>query len=342
VSGPSTFGTATYTLGPVGDGGDFAYGCKVQEGNAGIFTGWRTVATGVSGFGGAIPVGVVQSDVTEAVDVVFIADGDSYQPTEAEFIEDVGIAIRNGYFAEPLFLPNQTKFNFWIFPNTGAADREYDVTLGEDGAGDDTCSDGLDNGSDGFTDEDDVNCTPCILTPPAGWNTLGAFADVGPIFHTDPFRDCAKGGLRLFSTEPTSLRTMVHETGHTPFGLSDEYCCNTGYFQPESLPNLYSSLASCENEAPAVGKDPSDCRQLSKYDGDRTEDPGASQGPCDDGMDNGGDTQSDMNDPDCIITRNWWTSDPASNDLMVDNKTPQALDRRRINWLFGQCDQGKC
>ena len=39
----------------------------------------------------------------------------------------------------------------------------------------------------------------------------------------------------MFSTEPTSLGTVLHETGHSPFGLADEYCCDGGYF--ENPPN---------------------------------------------------------------------------------------------------------
>ena len=50
--------------------------------------------------------------------------------------------------------------------------------------------------------------------------------------HKDDFRDCAPGGQRLFSSEPTSIGTVLHETGHRPFGLADEYCCDGGYVPP--------------------------------------------------------------------------------------------------------------
>lgn len=38
----------------------------------------------------------------------------------------------------------------------------------------------------------------------------------------------------------------------------------------------------------------------------------------------------------------FWVSDPASGDLMNDNKFARRADKRRITYVFGQCDQGKC
>jgi len=303
VSGQSDSGSRTFIFGPTTDN-DFSYGCKVEDGSGSAFSGWRTVTTGDPPSGKAVPVLLNQEDLTKAIDVVFIADEPSYEPTDPEFIEDVGIAIRDGYYSEGLFLSNQTKFNFWISLETGAADRNYVTANSEDGAGPNTCGDGLDNGGDGLADNQDINCTPCILTAPASWDSDFAFAQVGAILHTDDFRDCANRGEKLFSTEPTSLRTMIHETGHSPFGLSDEYCCNTGYFQNATLPNMYNSLAGCQNDAPNANA----CRRLGN----------------------------------ASVTLSWWTSDPASDDLMVDNRTPRDLDLRRINWMFGECDLGNC
>ena len=56
------------------------------------------------------------------------------------------------------------------------------------------------------------------------------------MFHTDNFRDCAPGGERVFSTEPGSFGTILHESGHRPFGLADEYCCDGGYLPDRPLP----------------------------------------------------------------------------------------------------------
>jgi hypothetical protein len=38
----------------------------------------------------------------------------------------------------------------------------------------------------------------------------------------------------------------------------------------------------------------------------------------------------------------FWVSDPASNDLMNDNRFARRADRRRMTFVFDQCDQAKC
>jgi hypothetical protein len=42
------------------------------------------------------------------------------------------------------------------------------------------------------------------------------------------------------------------------------------------------------------------------------------------------------------FNHDWFLSDPASNDLMNDNRQPQAADTRRIIWVFDQCRGGRC
>src|SRR5206468_1951443 len=100
--------------------------------------------------------------------------------------------------------------------------------------------------------------------------------------HTKVVRDCGGGGN--FSAQKGGFGVVRHETGHAPFGLSDEYCCDGGYWQPSTDPNLYSSQANCANDAPNVTRTASACHSITV---------------------NGGGV--------------WWTSDPASGDLMVDN-----------------------
>jgi len=288
--------------------GASSYGCRVTEGTDTVFSGWRSMWAGLATIPD-VPV-LYNGDPTNKVDIVFIADSNSYSgPFDDDFLSDADRAIR-AYFNEPLFLANQSRFNFWIAGDQGSAGRNYDASRSEDGAGDDTCGNGVDDGGDGSTDEDDPQCSPCFLNAPDAWDNDLAFADVGAIIHTTDFRDCARGGQRLFSawTDYPLELVVRHETGHAPFGLADEYCCDTGYFQPNPEPNVYSTLIACETDARDVGRFPSACRQIAK----------------------GGNTVS------------WWTSDPASDDLMVDNGTPRALDERRINWKFNECDQGRC
>jgi hypothetical protein len=56
----------------------------------------------------------------------------------------------------------------------------------------------------------------------------------------------------VFSTEPTSLGTVLHETGHSPFGLADESCCDGGYWEQSVHPNLHNTLAGCQADAPRL------------------------------------------------------------------------------------------
>ena len=150
----------------------------------------------------------------------------------------------------------------------------------------------------------------CNNFPPANWFTDYAFADVGAIVHTTlpagiSF-ECAQNRVFSGNPTPTPPRVFLHESGHTPFGLADEYTPppNGGYYENPPFPNLYDQQNVCE----ADKVDPADtCRTF--------------------------------ND---IFGEDWWTSDPTPNDLMVDNGVPNHLDLRRIGWLFSECDVGRC
>jgi hypothetical protein len=133
--------------------------------------------------------------------------------------------------------------------------------------------------------------------------------DSGAVLHRDSFRDCANSGV--FSSEPTSLGTVLHETGHSPFGLADEYCCDGGYFENSPNPDLWDTLGECQSDATALGRPTTDCRTIT--------------------------------DSRPTPAKNWYTSEPTPNDLMNGNRRPpQAADIRRMDWFFGNCAAGKC
>lgn len=156
-----------------------------------------------------------------------------------------------------------------------------------------------------------------------------SWADVQAILHTDSFRDCAPGGERLFSSLAGFSGILRHETGHRPFGLADEYCdgrnppagssCDGGYFQASPFPNLYSTrdgvlgglVPGCATDAPDLGRTAADCVSFQE-------------------------------DVEWWFDDTWFVSEPASNDLMVDNQDPQAADERRILWLLDRCDAADC
>lgn len=144
------------------------------------------------------------------------------------------------------------------------------------------------------------------ITKPNDWETNYAFADAGVIIHQDDFRDFAKGGF--FTSTRGFSGVARHEVGHRPFGLADEYCCDGGYYEQSVFPNVYETLEACEDDAPNLGRNTAACRSwVSDY--------------------------SDLT---------YYTSEPASDDLMKDNKTPQAADIRRIEWLLEKCLEGEC
>ena len=63
--------------------------------------------------------------------------------------------------------------------------------------------------------------------------------DVRMLIHQTYWRDCAFfDSVSVLEFQEWNPVTM-HELGHYPFGLADEYCCDGGYFQPHPHPNLY-------------------------------------------------------------------------------------------------------
>jgi len=259
--------------------GDLLYGCRVRDDGASVFTGWRRTRVGPPQEGKAIPV-LYTGDRKSRVDIVFVADTDSYSAADdSDFLEDAGDVIRDAYYGQIDFLENQDKINFWLADTVGDMDRVPNPA--------------------------DPPNPICMLTPPSNFATDYSWRDAGAILHTDVLRDCANN--RLFSSEPTSLAVVLHETGHQPFGMADEYCCDGGYFENPPNPNLWDSLAECQSDAPDLGRVAGDCRTFT---------------------DTGG--------------TDWMLSDPAANDLMNDNGLPQAGDLRRMNWFYGNCVAEKC
>jgi hypothetical protein len=259
-------------VGPFPDSTNFSYACRVLDDGGSKFSGWKTVSIDTPADSRAIPV-LFTGVRHNSIDIVFIADQDSYidGATSTQFLTRVREVIERAYYSESIFLNSQDRINFWIARDTGDADGN--------------------------------NMTCTLLQPPINWNTAYTFAQVGAILHEDSFRDCANGGVRAFSSEPYNPRTILHETGHQPFGMADEYCCDGGYFQPPQNPNLFAERADCEADSPGTVV----CREF---------------------VANGG--------------NDWFTWDQGPPHLMEDNGRPRPLDERRINWMFGTCVLGQC
>ncbi len=262
--------------------GTFNYSCQAEERAVTATTGSRSSIIGAPASGRAVPV--LQHQTTDrAMDLVFIPDSDNYESANVTaFRNDVHDVIRAAFLSDELFLRNQDRFNFWIAQDTGDAH-------------------GFSAGS------------PCH-TQPANWASDYTFADSGVLLHTDDLRDCANGGT--FSTEPGSTATVRHETGHSPFGLADEYCCDGGYFQTATDPNLYgpepagsaATLRACRAD-PLAGLRDSCLGFVSSRVSNGSQFFRLDHAPASDAVD-------------------------VENDRMMDNKVPRAADERRIQAII--------
>ena len=219
----------------------------------------------------SIPIAVT-NPTSRAVDIVVLADRDFISTGAATLADEPALqaALRktlwDGFFSTPYFLSNQNRFNFWLARSAG----DIDGTMA-------TC----DN-----------------IAAPEDWDQY-AFADSGWIFHADGHRDCADMASRLYGGWSGAPQAPVHETGHTPFGLADEYCCDGAYFQTPSLPNVYTDLQACTADLLISGAQPGDCRPIG--------------------------------------TGTWYTSDPIPDVMDRELRTFNRLDRRRANWLLDRC-----
>jgi hypothetical protein len=278
-------GSATFT--PTGD--SFFYGCRVIDGSDTVFSGWRTSEVGRPIDDDVVAV-LYTGPSPHRLDFVLFADVDDYTSSgnppifgdDPAFIGDVSDVIAQGYFDDGFYLGVQDELNFWI---------------------------GLEGGdADGFSSPPPA----CNLVAPSA-----PIADTRAVLHLDDLRDCAT--MNMFSVEAPRvgtlrdpLLTLLHETGHRPFGLADEYCCDGGYFQLPTAPNLFTALPACQSDAPDLGATAADCRNF-------TADPSR-----------GGAV--------------WHLSDPTGDDLMEGSgeQTPQPADLRRMNWMLDQCRAGDC
>ena len=278
--------SASIAFTPEGD--SFSYGCRVVDGVDEAFTGWRTSEVGLPDEGEELVAVLYTGESMGRIDFAFFADEDDYTasgdpPTTGDdpvFIMDVGDAVRDGYYADSFYLGIQNRVNFWIGLEAGDADGWDDVQR------------------------------RCQLSAPSAPQ-----ADTRVVIHLDELRDCAIVGL--FSTEAPRvpaqrdpLLTLLHESGHRPFGLADEYCCDGGYFELPVNPNLYAEEESCKDDAPDLGRPMGNCRNFTSS------------------------TSGDV----------WHLSDPTGDDLMEGSgdQTPQASDLRRMNWFLDQCAAGEC
>ncbi len=305
---PGAFGqsTLTFTFAPDAGADQFRYRCRAQK-TIGIpqnqwqwvSSGWRIVQIGQPASGRAVPI-LYNGASDYRLDLVFIANRNDYSgPNDSNFLNDVHEAIRQMYYAGDTtvkagryFLHNQQAMNFWIALDTGIAKDA------------DSCS---------WWDWLWGDC----LTLPSHWDTKYSFADSGAIVHTTSLRDFALRDKRIFEAWTGFPATFLHELGHSPVGLADEYCCDSSYFQPDPYPNIYelSNYGDCVNDSLATGV-ASPCQQI-QWQGDS------------------------------IGYVRVESADTLGDDLMqagrdVTNFGVNPADERRLNWYFQKCRERGC
>ncbi len=72
------------------------------------------------------------------------------------------------------------------------------------------------------------------------------FADLAVVFVNSNFRAGKSGNPVVASAGEREI--MLHELGHSVFGLADEYCCDGGYWESGTKPNIYQTRDKCEQQ----------------------------------------------------------------------------------------------
>ncbi len=93
-------------------------------------------------------------------------------------------------------------------------------------------------------------------------NSEVPWRDDDAILHYDTLSDCTDSGLTHFSAEGSPSVDFLHHSGHGVFGLADEGCGASGYFQGTIEPNIFATEAACRAEQTAKLRDPDVCAEF--------------------------------------------------------------------------------
>ena len=268
----SSSSTLNYTIGPFTNLTTISYGCNVIDNStsASSFTGMKKIAIGAfnESSSRAIPV-LFTGNRSSNLDILFVASNKTFSgPTDPSFLIDVQRAIAL-YYNQSIFLENQNKTNFWIAQDMGEARNN------------------------------------CESIPPGNWNIEYLSFDAAVILHRDDFiRDCTRNDKELSTANMATIAkegfVLLHEIGHRPFGLADEYDSGGLYESSAPWQNVFNGDQACMTDALGTGKT---CRKI----------------PYEYGL------------------NKYFTSDGQPDDIMVDNRQLKDLDKRRIDKWFENC-----
>lgn len=218
---------------------DFGYACRAEHNGLTAFSGWRRVQAGGSIVGFPAEPVLFNGPFDRKIDLVFFASEFDYSSVDdPEFLRDVRNLLYEGYFRIPWFIEHQDMFNVWIGTDFGNA-----------------------RPTGGASD-------PCVRQPPSNLRRDYLFAQVAGIVHSSVCRDNAGAYEFTIETQPGRLEVLAHESGHKPFGLPDEYCCDGGYYTLPKFSSLYVDQPACWSGAVALGFDPEACTAFTDVDSD--------------------------------------------------------------------------
>jgi hypothetical protein len=266
--------TLNYTIGPFKNlTTTVSYGCSVIDNGTSelSFTGMKKIVIGAFNESStAIPV-LYTGNRSSNMDILFVPDNKTFSsPMDPNFLIDVQRAIAL-YYNQSIFLKNQNKTNFWIAQDMGEARNN------------------------------------CESIPPANWNIAYLSFDAAVILHRDDsMRDCTRNDKELSTANMATLEkegyVFVHEIGHRPFGLADEYDYGGLYESSAPWRNVFNGEQACTTDELTL-KMGKTCRKI----------------PYEYGL------------------NKYFTSDSQPDDMMVDNGQLNDLDNRRIEKWFEDC-----
>ncbi len=165
----------------------------------------------------AIPVYVV-GDVDRVLNCVFVRDSDL---TNSLFLTHVGRNIDSSFHREEWIRRFRSSYNFYVNPHAGKA-SDFD--------------------------------TPDPHIYPSN-NANLSFAQARIILHSASIRDWSDG--TYVGTEYYNRGTILHETGHSLYGMADEYGGGS-HWENDENPNNWDSKSQAEGAASGVGKTTAD------------------------------------------------------------------------------------
>ncbi|MBN2518581.1 MAG: right-handed parallel beta-helix repeat-containing protein [Candidatus Altiarchaeota archaeon] len=217
------------------------------------------------------------------IDMVFVPEDDwgsdwngfvevATNATRIKFMNMQSVASR------PLYEGYEDMFNFYLYKGgKGDATTDAGYCYNPEGSEDWLCI-GCKGWLPGEKDYFDweVSCSVmcavslgfacwCFALEPDHFWDHASFADSVGVITKREIRGCAGFGPTSHYTAAycgNDGNVILHETGHSLFALTDEYCGDTSYSRTGTKPNVWNSLGDCQSVAASEGWTDGNCVQI--------------------------------------------------------------------------------